>query len=144
MTATIISVLTFLPLMLVALAHLFWALGTSWPLRSEELLAQTVVGRAGITQMPSRWLTLLVALFLFAAAVIAMGLADHDDGGIIRTILGAILAIVFIARGVIGYTAGWRARFPVEPFATLDRRNYSPLCLWIGAGFLILVVLRLI
>jgi hypothetical protein len=144
MIATIIGVLTFLPLMLVALAHLFWALGTSWPIKTEALLAQTVVGRAGIAQMPSRWLTLLVALFLFAAAVVAMGLADHDDGGIVRTILGAILAIVFFARGVLGYPAGGRARFPVEPFATLDRRNYSPLCLWIGAGFLILVVMRLV
>ena len=144
MTATIVSVLTFLPLMVVALAHLFWALGTSWPIRSEALLAQTVVGRSGITQMPSRWLTLLVSLLLFAAAIVAMGLADHDDGGVVRTILGGLLAIVFIARGVMGYTAGWRARYPVEPFATLDRRNYSPLCLWIGAGFLILVLLRLI
>ncbi len=144
MTATIISVLTFLPLMVVALAHFFWALGTSWPIGTELLLAQTVVGRAGVTRMPNRWLTLLVAVLLFAAAVVAMGLADHDDGGIVRTLLGALLAIIFVARGILGYTAGWRARFPVEPFATLDRKNYSPLCLWIGAGFLILVVMRLL
>ena len=54
------------------------------------------------------------------------------------------IAAVFIGRGILGYTAGWRARFPTEPFATLDRKNYSPLCLWIGAGFLILVLMRLI
>ena len=144
MIATITSVLTFLPLMLLALAHLFWALGTNWPIRSEELLAQAVIGRAGITRMPSRWLTLGMALLLFAAAVVAMGLAGHDDGGLVRTILGALLAVAFVARGVLGYTAGWRARYPAEPFATLDRKNYSPLCLWIGAGFLILVVMRLL
>ena len=144
MIETIVSVLTFLPLMLVALAHFFWTLGTSWPIRSELLLAQTVVGRAGITHMPNRWLTLLISLLLFATAVIAMGLADPTDGGIVRTILGAFLAVAFIGRGVLGYTAGWRARYPVEPFATLDRRNYSPLCLWIGAGFLILVLMRLL
>ncbi len=144
MIATIVSVLTFLPLMLAALVHFFWALGTTWPIRTEELLAQAVVGRPGITTMPSRWATLGVTILLFLAAIVAMGLADHDDGGIIRTVLGALLAIVFIARGVLGYTAGWRARLPAEPFATLDRRNYSPLCLWIGAGFLILVLLRLL
>ena len=144
MISTIVSVLTFVPLMVVALAHFFWALGTTWPIRSEQLLAQTVVGRAGITRMPNKFLTLLVALALFAMAIVAMGLADHDDGGLFRTILGAILAIVFIARGVLGYTAGWRARFPTEPFASLDRKNYSPLCLWIGAGFLILVLMRLL
>ena len=55
-----------------------------------------------------------------------------------------LLALVFLARGVLGYTAGWRARFPTEPFATLDRKNYSPLCLVLGAGFLILVVMRLL
>ena len=144
MISTIVSVLTFLPLMVVALAHFFWALGTTWPIRSEQLLAQTVVGRAGITRMPNKFLTLLVALALFAVAIVAMGLADHDDGGLFRTILGAILAVVFIARGVLGYSAGWRARFPTEPFASLDRKNYSPLCLWIGAGFLILVLMRLL
>jgi hypothetical protein len=144
MIATIVSVLTFLPLMIVALAHLFWALGATWPIRSEELLAQTVVGRAGVTRMPNKLVTFAVAVGLFLTAIIAMGLADHDDGGVVRTSLGALLAMGFIARGVLGYTAGWRARFPVEPFATLDRKNYSPLCLWIGAGFLILVVLRLI
>ena len=39
-----ISILTFVPLLVVAFAHLLWGLGTAWPLQSEELLAQTVVG----------------------------------------------------------------------------------------------------
>lgn len=144
MISTIVSILTFLPLMVVALAHLFWALGATWPIRDEALLAQTVVGTPNVTHMPSKLLTLAIAILIFAAAIVAMGLADHDDGGPIRTVLGAALAFVFLGRGVAGYTAGWRSRFPTEPFATLDRRNYSPLCLWIGAGFLILVLMRLI
>ena len=144
MIATIVSVLTFLPLLVVAFAHLLWALGTNWPISSEALLAQTVVGRTGITRMPNRLLTLFIAIVLFALGIIAMGLGGHDDGGTIRTVLGALCAVVFLGRGVAGYTPGWRARYSAEPFATLDRRNYSPLCLWIGAGFLILVLLRLI
>ena len=143
MIAAIVSTLTFLPLMVAALAHLLWALGTTWPIQSEALLAQTVVGRPGITRMPNKLLTLVIAILLTAAAIIVMAGEAHGDGGKIRTVLGALLAIGFIARGVLGYTPGWRARYPVEPFATLDRRNYSPLCLWIGAGFLILVVMRL-
>jgi len=142
--STIIAILVFLPLLTVGLAHLFWALGTTWPIQSEALLAQTVVGRPGITRMPNRLITSLIALLLFAASVIAIGLADPAEGGLSRTALGILLAIVFLARGVIGYTPGWRARYPTEPFATLDRKNYSPLCLWIGAGFLILVIMRLI
>ena len=142
--STIIAILVFLPLLTVGLAHLFWALGTTWPIQSEALLAQTVVGRPGITRMPNRLITGLIALLLFAASVIAIGLADPAEGGLSRTALGLLLAIVFLARGIVGYTPGWRARYPTEPFATLDRKNYSPLCLWIGAGFLILVIMRLI
>jgi len=55
-----------------------------------------------------------------------------------------VLAAIFLARGAVGYTSGWRAQFSEEPFATLDRRNYSPLSLFIGAGFLLLVAMRLI
>ncbi len=136
-----ISILTFVPLLVVAFAHLLWALGTAWPLQSEELLAQTVVGSPEITRMPNRFLTLLVAIALFVVALSAMALAD-PGGGLPRTVIGAIFALIFLGRGVLGYTAWWRARHPTEPFATLDRRNYSPLCLWIGAGFLILVLMR--
>jgi len=83
-------------------------------------------------------------LLVLAAGIVALALADHTSGGITLTLLGVLLAIVFIARGILGYTPGWRARFPTEPFATLDRKNYSPLCLWIGAGYIILVLMRLI
>ena len=140
----VVGSLTFVPLLVVSVAHLLWALGYTWPIRNETLLAQTVIGTPGVTRMPNRLLVLVVAVLVFAAGIIALSLADHDSGGLGLTLLGTLLAIIFIARGVLGYTAGWRARFPTEPFATLDRRNYSPLCLWIGAGFLILVAMRLL
>ena len=94
--------------------------------------------------MPNRFITLIVALLVLAAGIIALSLADHTSGGWPLTGLGIILAAIFIGRGILGYTLGWRARFPTEPFATLDRKNYSPLCFWIGAGFLILVLMRLL
>jgi hypothetical protein len=140
----VVGSLTFVPLLMVAVAHFIWSLGGTWPIRNEALLAQTVIGTPGVKRMPRRWLTFVVSLLILAAGIVALALADHNSGGILLTLLGALLAIVFIARGVLGYTAGWRALFPTEPFATLDRKNYSPLCFWIGAGFLILVVMRLI
>ncbi|MBI4920279.1 MAG: DUF3995 domain-containing protein [Devosia nanyangense] len=135
--------LTFVPLLTIAFAHFVWALGSTWPIRNEQLLVQTVFGAPGATKMPNRLLTFVIAVLLLAAGIIALSLADHTSGGIGLTVVGAVLALVFLGRGVLGYTAQWRARFPVEPFATLDRRNYSPLSLWIGVGFLILVVMRL-
>jgi len=140
----LVGSLTFLPLFTVAFAHYLWAFGNTWPIRNEALLAQTVVGRPGITRMPNRFVTFLVATALIIFGLIALSLADPLAGGLGLTLLGMLLALVFIGRGVLGYTPSWRAQFPTEPFASLDRKNYSPLCFWIGAGFLILVLMRLL
>jgi hypothetical protein len=140
----LVGSLTFVPLLMVAFAHFLWSVGRTWPIKNETLLAQTVVGLPGITRMPNRLLTFVVSLLILAAGIVALGLADHTSGGWWLTLLGVLLSAVFIGRGVLGYTPGWRARFSTEPFATLDRKNYSPLCFWIGAGFLILVVMRLV
>ena len=140
----LVGSLTFLPLFTVAFAHYLWAFGNTWPIRNETLLAQTVVGRTGITKMPTRFLTFLVATALLVIGIVALSLADPDAGGPGFTLLGVQLALVVIARGVLGYTPVWRKRFSEEPFAALDRKNYSPLCFWIGAGFLILVLMRVL
>ena len=140
----LVGSLTFVPLLMVALAHFFWAFGSTWPIKNETLLAQTVVGLPGITQMPNRMVTFIVSLLILAAGIVALSLADRTSGGWQLTTLGVVLAAIFVGRGILGYPPGWRARFPTEPFATLDRKNYSPLCFWIGAGFLILVLMRLI
>jgi hypothetical protein len=140
----LVGSLTFVPLLMVAVAHFLWSIGRTWPIKNETLLAQTVVGAPGITKMPHKLLSLAVALFVLAAGVVALSLADHTSGGPLLTTAGIGLALLFIARGVVAYTPWWRARFPTEPFAALDRKNYAPLCFWIGAGFAILVVMRLI
>jgi hypothetical protein len=140
----VVGSLTFVPLLMLAVAHLLWSVGRTWPIRNETLLAQTVVGTPGVTRMPNRLVTFLVAVFVLAAGVVALSLADHASGGALLTVAGIGLALLFIARGVAAYTPWWRAQFPTEPFAALDRKNYAPLCFWIGAGFAILVVMRLI
>ena len=52
---------------------------------------------------------------------------------------GAGIATVFLARGVAGYVPAWRRLQSAEPFTTLDRRYYAPLCLALGTGFLIIL-----
>lgn len=140
----LVASLTFVPLLMVAVAHLMWALGKTWPIRNETLLAQTVVGRPGITKMPNRGLSLIVSLLILSIGLVALSLADKVSGGIGLTLIGALFALIFIARGVAAYTPAWRSRFPTEPFATLDRKNYAPLCFWIGVGFVTLVLMRLL
>ena len=46
----VVGALTFVPLLTVAFAHLHWAHGSSWPIRDQMLLAQTVVGTPGIAR----------------------------------------------------------------------------------------------
>ena len=141
MTTAAASIL-FLCLLTVSIAHFLWAIGSPWPIRDPQLLANTVIGRPDVTRVP-RFPSLVVALLVLAAAAIGSALGDKASGGLLLTLAGIVLTLVFGIRGVLGYTAGWRARFPLEPFATLDRRIYSPLCLVVAACFAILVITRL-
>lgn len=138
-----LAVLMFIFLLAVAIAHLMWSIGRSWPIRDPAMLARTVVGVPGTTRVP-RLASLGVAVLALAAGALAVALADKTSGGAWLNGLGVLAALVFLARGAIGYTRWWQERTPEEPFRTLDRRNYSPLCLALGAGFLVLVLVRLI
>ena len=139
----LIAALIFVVLLAVAIAHFLWSVGSRWPIRDPELLARTVIGKPGVTRVP-RLASFVVSLLILAAGVLALSLADDTAGGWWLTLIGVVLAAVFLGRGAIGYTERWRATFSVEPFATLDRKNYSPLCLALGAGYLILVIMRLL
>ena len=140
----LIASLMFVALLAVSFAHFLWSIGRSWPIRDEKLLAQTVVGFEGIERMPPKLASFAVALATLAAALIAAALADPDSGGAGLTLLGVPLAAVFLARGIVGYTPWFIAKTPHPNFRLNDRRVYSPLCLALGAGFLVLVVMRLI
>ena len=139
----IIASIVFVILLAVGLAHLLWSVGSRWPIKDPELLAKTVIGRPGITRVP-RLISLVIAIVTLAAGVFALSLADHDAGAWWLTAIGVILAAVFLGRGAFGYTAAFRSRYSLEPFVTNNRRVYSPLCLIVGAGFLILVIMRLV
>ncbi|WP_172123687.1 MULTISPECIES: DUF3995 domain-containing protein [unclassified Devosia] len=139
-----IAAFMFIPLLAVSFAHLLWSVGTTWPIRNEQLLAQTIVGTPGVTRMPPRLVSLAVAIGTLAAGIVALALADHDSGGATLTLVGGLCAIPFLARGGLGYTARWAERTPEPSFRFNDRRVYSPLCLFIGLGFLALVLLRLL
>lgn len=139
-----IASLIFIPLLAVSLAHFLWSLGKTWPIRDERLLAKTVVGRPGIEKMPPRILSFMVAVAVLAAGIVALSLADPEAGGWWLDGLGVLIGLVFLARGVVGYLPFWAALTPEEPFRTLDRKNYSPLCLILGIGFITMVILRVV
>lgn len=140
---TALAFLIFVVLTIVAVLHAYWAFGGRWPGHDELSLARTVVGSKGVTTMPARGPTLVVALLIFVAGVLALapvGVSPIVLPPMLQTLAIAALAVVFLARGAIGFTPLFRRLQAEEPFATLDRRLYSPLCLALGAGFAVLAV----
>ena len=140
----LIAAFMFIILLAVSTAHFLWSIGRTWPIRNEKLLAQTVVGFEGIQRMPPRLASFAVSLATLAAGVITQALADHDSGGMTLNLVGQPLATIFLARGLVGYTAWWAAKTPEPNFRLNDTRVYSPLCLFLGLGFVALVLLRLV
>lgn len=138
---TMLAVLLAVLLLAIAALHLAWAAGSTFPAASERDLARMVAGFEGQEHMPPRPASALVAVALATAAYVALALASlcaWPLWGWSLAAAGIILAFVFLARGVAAYLPAWRAKVPQEPFATLDRRYYGPLCLVIGAGFTLL------
>jgi hypothetical protein len=138
----IAAALSFL-LVLIAAIHAYWALGGLWPAATERELIDTVVGNASMTQMPPAGMALTVAALILAAAIIPVALTGAVGLAPVWLVrLAAVGAgLVFSARGVAGYFFSVVAWTPVEPFASLNRLYYSPLCLVIGAIFFILLLM---
>jgi hypothetical protein len=138
---SIIAWCIFIVLTAIAATHAAWGAGMRWPGRTEAELVTTVIGHRRDT-MPSPSQCNLAALAIFIPGAVALMLA-----GLVQTPLppwlvllaGAAAALVFAGRGIAGYVPAWRARHPREPFASLDRHYYSPLCLMLAAGLALLL-----
>jgi len=136
---TLLALVIFAVLSAVAGLHVYWAMGGLWPGRDVQQLADTVIGDAKRRAMPPTALTLLVAVLIFAAGVLPLlhlsGLPFGLPAWLTRAGLWA-LVLVFFGRGAVTYILRAQAAAMTEPFATLNRRYYSPLCLALGMGFL--------
>ncbi len=127
----------------IALLHFAWFLGLSFPCANEQSLARTVVGRRGITKMPSKLATLFVVFCLLIAGYWAWRLGAHPDADDAKWYLGPIgllIGFIFAARGVIGILPAFERAMPEQPFLKLNRRFYSPLAFLIGVGFILLAL----
>ena len=139
----LVGIILCVVLCIIGLVHLVWSLGLTWPCKDEVTLARTVVGARGIEKMPPKWASFLVALCLFAAAYLAIGLRDLAPIHIptpLAFVAGLAAAAVFGFRGVAGVMPAFERMAPEQPFLSLNRRFYSPLCVLIGLAFAILSV----
>jgi hypothetical protein len=142
----ILALIVFATLTAIAALHAAWGLKILWPAANERKLVAMVVGRKGLTKMPPPLSCFAVAMAIFLQGVIALLAADWLASPLskpIMSLLALLCALVFVGRGITGFTPGWRANYPQQPFATLDREYYSPLCLALGAAFVLLSLHRL-
>lgn len=131
-----IASLVFIPLLAITMVHMLWAFGSTFPAQSREALAETVIGRQ---PMAPRWLSFVMGVAIFVAGIWCLALADPSTDAVLRG-GGAFLAAVFLVRGALGYLPVWRTAHAAEPFARMDRKVYSPLCLFEALGFTYLTV----
>jgi hypothetical protein len=132
---TVVSIALSAGLLLVGAVHVLWALGVWWPAREERRLVSAVVGVAGVERMPGPIPCLLVT----AACTLAASLPWWPPGGLREAALALAMG-VFLLRGLMPWMRPWRRVAPQEPFASLDRAFYGPLCLLFAAGFAILLL----
>ncbi|KDA02231.1 DUF3995 domain-containing protein [Hyphomonas oceanitis] len=143
MIAETLSLVLTAVLTVIGFAHVAWAFGASFPYANRQALARAVVGRRGITQMPSMTASLFVAVCILGAAVWAALLGRLVMLPVSPWLLlagGMVLSAVFLFRGIIGVMPAFERALPEQPFLTLNRRFYSPLCVLIGLGFLALTI----
>lgn len=133
----VLAILLFLGIGAAAVVHALWGLGSTWPEANEEALARSVVGD-GRRRMPPAWQCFAVAFLL---ALVALWPFLMLGRGEVPVVLAGSFAVggLFITRGFAGYSPRWRGRYGDEPFATRDRRYYSPYCLLMGVGYLALL-----
>ncbi|MCV9938627.1 DUF3995 domain-containing protein [Boseaceae bacterium BT-24-1] len=138
-----IAVMLVLLLAAIAALHAYWGRGGLWPAASEDELIATVIGNAQARRMPSPGLCLLVALAIAVTAIWPLLLIGTSGTAALRPLLqlgGFAIMAVFLLRGIAGFLPAWRRLHPREPFASYDRRYYSPLCLLIAAGYAVLLL----
>ncbi len=133
--------------LILAIASLFfllWSVGLTFPFANEQSLARSIIGRRGITRVPSRAHFAYLAALMMAAAAAAVLLGGFSeripDSKPYLAPVGLLLAFVFLGRGIAGVLPAVERAAPEEPFLTLNRRFYSPLCAVVGIGFLFMTL----
>ena len=143
MLTSLISAFLAAILTIVGLLHALWGFGVTFPAANEQQLARMVVGKRGITKMPSMTACLFVAFSLFGFAFLALVLKRLVPMPISKWLVaaaGAGAALIFMGRGVLGVLPAFERALPEQPFLSLNRRFYSPLIFLIGAGFALLTL----
>ncbi|CAM2010205.1 DUF3995 domain-containing protein [Acanthopleuribacter pedis] len=124
-----------LVLLIIALIHVAWAQGSSWPAANSDDLLELVVGQKRGQAFPGRAATLAVAGLLAAAAVLTLLAARLGTDAPWVAGLTWLMAAVFALRGFAGFfETRLRPATRDLPYHHWNRVLYSPLCLLMAAS----------
>jgi Protein of unknown function (DUF3995) len=142
-----LALTTFLTLTATAALLAMWGVGVHWPAPDERALVALVVGHSKRTRMPSTLKCFGTSAAMLLAGIVALAVVDlvaFPGPSYLISAAGALVALGFAARGAAAYVPAWRRRFAQEPFATLDKSWYAPICLLLATTFAVLVIKRLV
>ncbi|VAW07446.1 hypothetical protein MNBD_ACTINO02-2382 [hydrothermal vent metagenome] len=128
MAALVVATLT---LTGVAIIHVAWGMGSSWPFTTGEDLARNVVGDRD--RMPDPWMSHGVAGLMLFAVLLLLAAADVIGAPVSETLVnvGAYGVIAVLAiRGIGGLVMSAYLYFVQgdrTPFVRNDIRSFSPL-----------------
>ena len=148
---TILALLISGPLYIAAALHILWAFGSTWPCKSEDQLIRTVMGarqrgkhsKDQNSYLFKMFVTLWVAMMIAIAATLPLIKIGWLYAPIKPWVLSILLGgqgAIFLLRGLAGYTSKWQQLTPLEPFRTLDKVFYSPICIALGSASLSLAL----
>jgi hypothetical protein len=117
---------------LLAVLHVAWGLGSPFPFRERDELADAVIGSVSV---PSRTACLgVAALLAIASGTVTKAIPMPSS---LRRPALTIMILVFALRSALGFSAKTSLLSPasVSPrFQRLDRRYFAPLCLALALG----------
>ncbi|MGE7690337.1 DUF3995 domain-containing protein [Lysinibacillus sp. NPDC097214] len=124
----------------ISLLHIYWAFGGRW---GSAAAIPVKEGEQKPAFTPKKWGTLFVAILILLASVIIVVQGGYLHGfqanGL--SIIGSIVcAFVFIIRAIGEFKyVGFFKKIKHSQFARYDTWFYSPLCLFLGIVYIILL-----
>ena len=127
-------------LWLISLLHIYWAFGGRW---GSAVAIPVKEGEQKPAFTPRKWGTLIVAILILLASVIIVvqaGYLQEFQTNNLSKIGSIVCAFVFIFRAIGDFKyVGFFKNIKHSQFARYDTWFYSPLCLFLGFVYIILL-----
>lgn len=127
----------------IAIVHASWGFGSSFPAADRDSLALLAIGQRQVPDAAACFAVAFAVAAMAALPSVALGWVELPRPFVQLAKLGCWAgAAIFAARGVAGYLPAFDRIFPLEPFHTMNRVAYSPLCLLLAALFVVVARAR--